>query len=250
RGEHQRLYGVIKNVDDSFWNTWLPPSDWGCKCSVQQRRNDTGSNPVPDDILLPPKNMRNNTGKTAQIFTDEHPMIKAVSKSRAVQIDKWIVDEIAKPILIKEYKNGGQYFENSLMSKEKSDYDDLSTIADLFAKQEGFKVEILPDRIHSKDIFYKYIFDGAYKNKLPDLKINGKFYEYKSYVGDWNKRKIGNMISEASKQSNRMIIDVRNGKADDRYINRIITDIQKSKINIDECWIFEENKIRIVYEKT
>ena len=58
------------------------------------------------------------------------------------------------------------------------------------------------------------------------------------------------MISEASKQSNRMIIDVRNGKADDRYINRIITDIQKSKINIYECWVLEKNKIRIVYKKT
>ena len=88
RTEHQRLVGVIKDIDDSFWNTWLPPSDWGCKCSVQQRRSNKGANPVPDDILLPPKNMRNNPGKTAQIFTDDHPMIKAVSKSRAVQIDK------------------------------------------------------------------------------------------------------------------------------------------------------------------
>ncbi len=40
RSEHVKLYGIIKHLNDNFWDTWLPPSDWGCKCSVQQRRTD------------------------------------------------------------------------------------------------------------------------------------------------------------------------------------------------------------------
>lgn len=88
RSEHVRLYGIIKHINDKFWDKWYPPSDWGCKCSVQQRRTDKNSNPVPDDITLPKKNMCNNPGKTGQIFTDDHPMIKAVSNERKEKIEK------------------------------------------------------------------------------------------------------------------------------------------------------------------
>jgi hypothetical protein len=80
RNEHQRLYGVVKPVDDPFWDTWLPPSDWGCRCSVKQVRNNEGAKQPPDDIKLPPATMRNNPGKSGQLFTDEHPMIAKIGQ--------------------------------------------------------------------------------------------------------------------------------------------------------------------------
>ncbi|ANQ49605.2 hypothetical protein MY04_4788 [Flammeovirga sp. MY04] len=75
RSEHKKLYGVIKHIDDPFWDTWLPPSAWNCKCSVSQERNDDGAKEVADKIKLPPKSIRNNPAKTGQIITDKHPMI-------------------------------------------------------------------------------------------------------------------------------------------------------------------------------
>lgn len=80
RNEHKRLYGVIKPVDDPFWDTWMPPADWGCRCSVKQVRSDARAKEPPADIKLPPATMRNNPGKSGQIFTDEHPMIKKVGQ--------------------------------------------------------------------------------------------------------------------------------------------------------------------------
>jgi hypothetical protein len=79
RNEHKRLYGVIKPVDDPFWDTWMPPNDWGCRCSVKQVRNNADAVEPPEDIKLPPKAMRNNPGKTGIIITDQHPMIGRVS---------------------------------------------------------------------------------------------------------------------------------------------------------------------------
>lgn len=90
RSEHKKLYGVIKALDDPFWDTWLPPADWGCKCSVQQRRSDKGTNQPPEEIKLPPQAMRNNPGKDGQIFTNKHPMISRVGKKEAKEIDAWI----------------------------------------------------------------------------------------------------------------------------------------------------------------
>jgi hypothetical protein len=92
RNEHKKLYGVIKKLDDPFWDTWLPPADWGCKCSVQQRRSDKGTTQPPEDITKPPLTMRNNPGKDGVIFTDKHPMINKVSSAKRSKIDKFIND--------------------------------------------------------------------------------------------------------------------------------------------------------------
>ena len=81
RNEHKRLYGIVKHVDDPFWDTWLPPADWGCRCSVKQVRNPDPASLAkqpPDDVPLPPPVMRNNPGKDGVLFTDQHPMISKV----------------------------------------------------------------------------------------------------------------------------------------------------------------------------
>ncbi len=88
RNEHKKLYGVIKPVEDPFWDTWMPPNDWGCKCRVRQVREVSSFVEPPEDIKQPPAAMRTNPGKTAQIFTDKHPMIKRVSKTAKANIDR------------------------------------------------------------------------------------------------------------------------------------------------------------------
>jgi len=82
RNDHKRLYGVVKPVDDPFWDTWMPPADWGCRCGVRQVRNNADAVEPPEDIKLPPKAMRNNPGKTGKIITDQHPMMGRVSKQQ------------------------------------------------------------------------------------------------------------------------------------------------------------------------
>lgn len=94
RGEHKRLYGVIKPINDPFWDTWMPPADWGCRCSVKQMRSDEGAKQPPTDIKLPPATMRNNPGKSGQIFTDQHPMIAKVGAKESKVIDKAILQTL------------------------------------------------------------------------------------------------------------------------------------------------------------
>lgn len=132
RGEHQKLYGVIKPVDDPFWDTWLPPNDWGCRCSVQQVRADNSTRPVPDDIKQPPATMRNNPGRTGRIITDRHPMIANVPQRMQQRIDpeyerlnrraiRQEVMEYAKKELIgKEFQLDNQTVAVSRRSIEKS----------------------------------------------------------------------------------------------------------------------------------
>jgi hypothetical protein len=88
RNDHKRLYGVVKPVDDPFWDTWMPPADWGCRCGVRQVRNNADALEPPEDIKLPPKAMRNNPGKTGKIITDQHPMMGRVGENLREKIQK------------------------------------------------------------------------------------------------------------------------------------------------------------------
>lgn len=36
RPDHRSKEGLILRVDDPFWNEWMPPNGWGCKCWVRQ----------------------------------------------------------------------------------------------------------------------------------------------------------------------------------------------------------------------
>lgn len=36
RPAHQAKQGLILPVDDPFWDEWMPPNGWGCKCWVRQ----------------------------------------------------------------------------------------------------------------------------------------------------------------------------------------------------------------------
>jgi len=40
RHEHAELHGITLPVSDAFWNSYIPPLDWGCRCTVVQVLKD------------------------------------------------------------------------------------------------------------------------------------------------------------------------------------------------------------------
>lgn len=36
RHSHRPLHGIIRPVDDPFWDVFFPPNGWGCRCDIQQ----------------------------------------------------------------------------------------------------------------------------------------------------------------------------------------------------------------------
>ena len=66
RDAHRILWHTIRPIDDPFWNIYMPPSDWNCKCSI--RAVNIPLTPIPEDAPYIKPEFRNNPGKTAEFI--------------------------------------------------------------------------------------------------------------------------------------------------------------------------------------
>lgn len=91
REEHQRLHNITLPVSDPFWEQFMPPNGWNCRCVVVQVRK--GRYPESDsqqavgigeEITEEPKKriFRFNPGKELKVFPDKHPYNKAPKKAK------------------------------------------------------------------------------------------------------------------------------------------------------------------------
>ena len=130
----------------------------------------------------------------------------------------------------------------------KPDTRDLLHIARCFSRM-GCTV-VMPRPIHFKSDLYPIIFEGLmgtrYERKCPDLIVDGNYYEYESYVRPWNKRKLSNMLSDGLKQSDRLILDNRDG-ASIRQITRSIRSRLNVNAQISEVWIYDGDGVMDIY---
>lgn len=207
RDSHRKFYGIIRPITDSFWNTYLPPIEWECKCSVQQRQSDDGTtNPDLSDIKVP-KSIQGNPYKTKQIITEKHPMV-AVIKAKAAnlvpELQKWEACGFAgrkRSDLVKFTSlNKGYVIEFSNLEKE-SEYVDNKSIAKHFAKR-GDAVELL-DTILKNNV----------KRSTADALINGVIHEFKTCSVDSVKRirkHLYDISNKKGKSHKKQIIGVLN----------------------------------------
>jgi SPP1 gp7 family putative phage head morphogenesis protein len=73
RALHAKLDGIIRPVDDDFWNEYMPPNSWNCRCTVRQLAEGEITQLNKDDLPQLPDMFKMNSGKQAVIFPKNHP---------------------------------------------------------------------------------------------------------------------------------------------------------------------------------
>lgn len=99
RQSHRALDGVIKPVDDSFWQTYYPPNGWNCRCNVIQSYG--GAVTTDADIVKPdvPKMFRTNMAETGVLFPPDHPYyvgLPAQAEKVAMKLNQQNIKDYAK----------------------------------------------------------------------------------------------------------------------------------------------------------
>jgi hypothetical protein len=288
--DHQVFWGTIRPVNDSFWNSHRPGDRWGCKCSLRATDKEATPVDVDDvpvmDRTKPARGLDNRPEQDGQIFSDSHPynppscatctlpgrrVISAGQTtvlgrlfnskknrkdcyhcSRPVELIRKAGVEPSETIYVthKKYKNGGEVLIHPNVDKKGSDYKQLITIANQFAR-EGKSVKLTPS-VHFKSRTYSQIYGSLsntpYYRKCPDLKIGDSFYEFESYVPPFKKEKLRRMLNHGLAQSDKIIINNSRG-ASDRYIKKLIFDRIRLNKPIDEVWAYEKGKTRLLYKK-
>ena len=73
--DHRIFWGVVRPIDDKFWDEHRPGDRWNCKCDLTS--TDEAPTPVPSETIMPPdtsqSGLRSNPGKSGHIFSDDHP---------------------------------------------------------------------------------------------------------------------------------------------------------------------------------
>ena len=105
REEHAALHGVIKPITDPFWDTYMPPNGWGCRCEAVQL---PGSNyePTPNEnISYPPvpTMFQINFGKQQLVFPPSHPYYRGIPQNEWNKLEKqtkWAVEKYYNQIIV------------------------------------------------------------------------------------------------------------------------------------------------------
>lgn len=108
RESHRVLDGIVKPINDPFWDMYYPPNGWGCRCKVVQTDEEASSTGEGVDFD-PPKGFRGNVGKTGKLFGEDHPYYNVSTLDREAiqnqakefhadvtrdQVRLWAVDDL------------------------------------------------------------------------------------------------------------------------------------------------------------
>ncbi len=160
REVHRLLYGKIAPVDSAFWNTYYPPSAWGCKCDVEPTDEEPNidENDLPD---LPdmPSMFKNNAGKTGLLFGENNPYEEKLGEKASEAAINKSKDWLAKYDLFERLYESKGYVERHLVLESSllDDYKALSDAGDNVRLLPAIKTSDMTGELNGKSFTYAVV---------------------------------------------------------------------------------------------
>lgn len=212
--KHLSYVGIVRPVDDPFWNVHLPPNRWRCQCSVEQ----TDDEPTDIPAKLPPVDpaFAFNSGKTGQVFDiPNSEYIKSVAPKEQPKLIKEAqklveTDKTATAPFQPMYESkSGTKVEAHPWAFKNSDFDaDLKAARDLANSHLPVKnIQLLP-RVQNEALRQQLVPDAKGK-KDPDFRVDGKVMDAKELTGKKpGKGTVQNALSSANGQGYGAVLHV------------------------------------------
>lgn len=247
REMHRAWDGLVLPVEHPFWQKYLPPNDWGCRCYVEQTASPP--QPLPEGVGLSVRTeFAHNPALSGNIF-NEIPYKKTLSEAETKQVQEKVKERLerdkGKKIDLERYKdipfkelpikgNGKLEIFTSGKQRKQEFKPNLETLNILASK--GYQYKLLP-----------VLEDG---NKNPDAfnLLTKKFADIKNAEGINGKNIIQSAIKEAKTQGvEELIIRLKNKP--DSYRNMLgntLFSIKEKRMGLIEeiKVIFPNNEVK------
>ena len=209
--KHLAFVGIIRPVNDSFWDTHYPPNRWRCQCGVEQ--TDADATDIPDNLPPVAEAFRFNAGKQGQIFDlkNSEYIKKVPPKEQPAlirQAEKIVNTQAAKDATYQpmyQSKSGGNVSAHPL-AFDNTDFKEVLSGARAVANA-GSDVKLLPD-IGNPDLRKTLTPAGAKGAKNPDYLINDKVVADLKTLQESTKKAVHGAISRCFKQCNNLVLRV------------------------------------------
>ena len=129
RETHRAWDGLTLPVEHSFWQTHLPPNDWGCRCYVEPTATPVTEGVRTEEVPIK-EDFANNPALSGEIFPII-PYAKGMSEKAIKEVEKRLNQENKKEGKVSIGKN-----------YDKNDFERNKYIAEICAKQTGFDFHI------------------------------------------------------------------------------------------------------------
>lgn len=226
RPEHEKHVGIIRPVNDRFWDTHLPPIGWNCKCSVRNTRKDSTN--IPDDIATTDPveaALQNNPAKTGELFnvsatTYARETVHIPDETLARELKTRVFPNLDFTTNVYENPNGGRLDVHP--SVDELDFERNVPV--------GFRLAKLGEKVDLQGI-RKFNEKGGFN---PDAVINGVETDFKHSETDKKSSLIRN-IKEKSEQAP-VVVLVLNNPIDRQTLNSVLRGayIQDGKHGLEE----------------
>lgn len=226
---HATYVGIVRPIDDIFWQTHYPPNRWRCQCSVEQ--TDDEATDIPNDLKPIPKEWAFNCGNLAQIFDLKNSnyiqTVPSKEQPALIKAAKKIINTDAAsnaPYINIYTSKSGSKVEVHPLTLDNNDYEvNVKKARELANSSLPFKnIQVLPDLKKYPELREKLLPDAKGMSN-PDFRIDNHIFDAKDPSGKQaGKNTIKNRISDAHKQGDGAIITIP-----DNYISmeRLFEDI-------------------------
>ncbi len=201
RDSHRRLNGVVRPLNDPFWDRYSPPNDWNCRCRLEP----TAAKPTDKGPDIPMKAMfKNNPAKTGAVFTERHPYHER-SKSHREEIKTQTIGFMKELRVERNTAYRKLVDKNSDMNvgpmNQQGGFVAVQTGANSTAQELAVANYL---KGNGNMVVIKAVGNDDFK-KNPDFEVDRAVFEVKSITGNVKKKTEEN-VSRAFEQATRAIL--------------------------------------------
>ena len=200
RHDHRELDGAIYPIDDPFWDTYMPPNGWGCRCTG--RPTDAGPKKAKG-LPTNPKGFNNNPGKSGQVFPEDSAYFrKGIDKLVFNQVNKVVRPPEVVQKHYKEYQGYGENYKKGNFNKETGGYYKVHKSHNTNTSGWKYEEKVAIAQI-KKGERIEFLDENKYKKKTPDFRMSGETWDVKApesnssnsvMEGIWDAKKANNAI--------------------------------------------------------